>query len=37
MYSDLEKLVNNDMMSLGYDFTNQDHIKKYWEAILNGN
>jgi hypothetical protein len=34
--SDLEFLVEYDMYELGYDPSNKDHIKQYWEMMLNG-
>jgi hypothetical protein len=33
-YSDLELMVMEDMMSLGYDPLNIEDIKLYWEFML---
>ena len=35
IYSDLELLVMNDMILLGFDPNNQNDIRKYWEMLLN--
>jgi hypothetical protein len=35
-FSDLETMVNADMFDLGYDSRNVEHIKIYWEMMLNG-
>lgn len=37
MNSDLEMLVEYDMYESGYDPSNQNDIKEYWEMMLNGN
>lgn len=37
MRSDLEIMVEHDMFVNGYDPTNKDHIKLYWEMMLDGN
>jgi hypothetical protein len=34
MYSDLESLVNYEIHSLGLDFSNPEHVDKYWEVML---
>lgn len=36
MQGDLELLVEYDMYDRGYDPSNKDHIKQYWEMMLNG-
>lgn len=36
-YSDLELMVNADMFELGYNSASPEHIKAYWEMMLNGN
>lgn len=35
LLSDLEILVNEDMITLGYDPTDKRDIKLYWERLLN--
>ena len=35
--SDLEIMVECDMFECGYNPTNQEAIKLYWEMMLNGN
>lgn len=37
MQSELEMLVEYDMYELGFDPVNSEHIKHYWEIMLNGN
>ena len=37
IFSDLEMLVMDDMYSLGYNPSNKEDIKLYWEMMLNGN
>ena len=34
MKSNLELLVEYDMYTLGFDPTNKEDIKRYWEEIL---
>jgi len=34
MKSDLELLVEYDMFILGFDSSNSEDIKKYWEIML---
>ena len=33
-FSYLEQLVNYDMEQLGFDHTNPEHVKDYWEVML---